>query len=362
MTIRSVQVTAFALPLRHPLVTAAGTITCREGFVVEVVGDDGHRGVGEASPPYWLGDETFAATAAVLAEAPALAGDEEETLAAVVEAWRPRSAAAACALDTARVDLAARRRGMPLASWLRSVAGVSAPGGVLPEAVATAVLLGGTEPAALARAARAAIARGHRCLKLKVGGGTLADDVARVSAVRAAIGAAPRLRLDANRAWRVDEARAALAALAPFAPDFIEEPLCARDALAWGALRDLGVTLAADESVSTAADCARVAGVADVLVVKAARLGGPTATMALAADACARGLRVVVTDAIETVVGSALATHLAAVLHAPDDAVGLGGAQLLTPGPAVPVSHPSAVVTGPGLGVCWPHERGALAS
>ena len=64
--------------------------------------------------------------------------------------------------------------------------------------------------------------RGLRCVKVKVGVG---DDAGRVAAVRAAAGPEMELRLDANGAWEVDEAVAAIEALAPAGLELVEEPV-----------------------------------------------------------------------------------------------------------------------------------------
>ena len=63
-------------------------------------------------------------------------------------------------------------------------------------------------------------------MKVKVAerGQTLADDVARVRAVRDRLGPAGRIRVDANGGWNVDEAEHAAHALAPFDLEYLEQP------------------------------------------------------------------------------------------------------------------------------------------
>jgi hypothetical protein len=70
----------------------------------------------------------------------------------------------------------------------------------------------------------AAVAAGFGCVKLKVGVG---DDAGRVAAVRAALGPAPALRLDANGAWTVEEAVRTIEVLAPAGLELVEEPVTA---------------------------------------------------------------------------------------------------------------------------------------
>ena len=171
---------------------------------------------------------------------------------------------------------------------------------------------------------------GCRTAKVKVAqqGQGDADDIARVEAVRDALGPAGRIRVDVNGAWDVDHARRMLAALAPFGLEYAEQPCATLDELA--ALRRLvDVPLAADESIRRAEDPLRVraAGAADIVVLKAAPLGGVRAALEIAA-AC--GLPVVVSSAVESSVGLAAGAALAAALPDLPYDCGLATMSLLT--------------------------------
>jgi O-succinylbenzoate synthase len=172
-----------------------------------------------------------------------------------------------------------------------------------------------------------------RTVKVKVAerGQTLADDVARVRAVRERLGPAGRIRVDANGGWNVDEAEHAAHALAPFDLEYLEQPCAMVPELAElrERLRDWQLPIAADESVRKAADPLLVAreGAADLLVVKAAPLGGIAAALRIVA---ASGLPAVVSSALDTSVGLAMGARLAAALPDLDYDCGLGTAALLT--------------------------------
>src|SRR5690606_19988503 len=123
-------------------------------------------------------------------------------------------------------------------------------------------------------------ASGCATAKVKVAepGQSLADDVARVEAVRDALDAAGpggRVRGDANGAWSVEEAVTALRALARFDLEYAEQPVATLEDMA-ALRRRVDVPLAADESVRTAHDPLRIAGLdaADVVVLKVQPLGG----------------------------------------------------------------------------------------
>lgn len=202
-----------------------------------------------------------------------------------------------------------------------------------PAAVRDGIRVNATVPAVDAAQVPAVLARfdGCRTAKVKVaeGGQSLADDVARVRAVRAELGPEGRVRIDANAGWNVDEAERAIHALAPYDLEYAEQPCASVAELA--ELRErihhLDIPIAADESVRKAADPLAVAraGAADLLVVKAQPLGGLERALRIVAEA---GLPVVVSSALDTAVGLSLGAALAAALPELDHDCGLGTAAL----------------------------------
>lgn len=189
-----------------------------------------------------------------------------------------------------------------------------------------------TVPAVDPRTAHEMVAAsGCMTAKVKVAdpGQVLAHDLARVEAVRDALGPAGRIRVDANAAWDVDEAVAAIGALdrAAGGLEYVEQP-CVTLAEMAEVRRRVEVRLAADESVRTAADPLRIAGLeaADLIVVKVQPMGGVRRALAVI-EAC--GLPAVVSSAVETSVGLAAGIALAAALPDLPYACGLGTATLL---------------------------------
>jgi O-succinylbenzoate synthase len=189
-------------------------------------------------------------------------------------------------------------------------------------------------------------APGYPAYKLKLTG-HLADDLPRVAAARRAIGTAA-LRLDANGSWTAREALHALDALAPYAPEYVEQP-CALADLA-EVVRHSPVPIAADECVRRdTLDQVLDTGV-QVLILKPAALGGLRATQALMARA--GGVKVVLTSALDRGISTAGVLQLAATLK-DLPACGLATAGLFEGGPLlpglVPVAGAIAVPQGPGL-------------
>ena len=165
--------------------------------------------------------------------------------------------------------------------------------------------------------------------KVKVGepGQTLDDDLARVAAVRRAVGAAGKVRIDANAAWQLDEAEVYLNRLDSHDLEFVEQPV-ATVAEMVELRKRVRVPIAADEAVRLASDPMEIveAGGADLLVLKVQPLAG----VARALDVANRsGLPVVVSSALETSVGIAAGLALAAALDELPYACGLGTGALM---------------------------------
>jgi o-succinylbenzoate synthase len=178
------------------------------------------------------------------------------------------------------------------------------------------------------------IVRGSGCgtAKVKVAepGQSAAEDEARLEAVRDALGSTGKVRVDANGAWSVDQAVAAVRLLdrAAGGLEYVEQPCATVEELA-AVRRAVDVPVAADESIRRAADPYRVRDLeaADVAVLKVQPLGGVRACLRIAEDI---GLPVVVSSALETSVGIAAGVALAAALPELPYACGLATIQLLT--------------------------------
>jgi O-succinylbenzoate synthase len=215
------------------------------------------------------------------------------------------------------------------ARWLACA--LEAAAGGWPAPVRSQIPVNVTVPAVGPEQAHAIVAAsGCRTAKVKVAerGQPAGADIARVEAVRDALGPDGRIRIDANGAWDVDQAERALRELGRFGLEYAEQPCATLDELA-RLRRRVNVLVAADESIRRADDpmAVRAAGAADIVVLKAQPLGGVRAALAIA-EAC--GLPVVVSSAVETSVGLAAGVALAAALPDLPYACGLATMSLLT--------------------------------
>jgi len=82
------------------------------------------------------------------------------------------------------------------------------------------------DPAQMAEEAVEWVKRGFRTLYFKVGFDPEMD-IARMAAVRSAVGADPRIRVDANQAWSPGAAKRIISRMAEYQPEYIEQPVLA---------------------------------------------------------------------------------------------------------------------------------------
>jgi O-succinylbenzoate synthase len=188
-----------------------------------------------------------------------------------------------------------------------------------------------TVPAVDAERAHAIVtASGCRTAKVKVAepGQSPADDLARVEAVRDALGPDGAVRVDANAAWDVDTAVTRIKELDRVGLEYVEQPCATLDELA-ALRRRIDVRVAADELVRRSADPRRVdlREACDVVVLKVQPLGGVRAALEVAD---AHGLPCVVSSALESSVGIAAGVALAAALPELPFACGLATVALFT--------------------------------
>ncbi|HEX7741923.1 MAG TPA: dipeptide epimerase, partial [Sphingobium sp.] len=266
------------------------------------VGDGEHVGRGEGTAIYYEGETAEGCAAAIRAYKGPL--DREALLENM-----PRGAARN-ALDCALWDLEAKRAGAPV--W--RLAGLDAP-----KPLPTAFTISLNDPARMETDARAAAARGFALLKCKLTG---EGDRGRIAAVRAG---APDVRLivDANESWHDLDIAAEARALAELGVEMVEQPIIhGREDRVEGIRAPLPIC--ADESCHTRADLDRL-GDFDAVNIKLDKAGGLTEALALAAEARARGFRIMV----GCMLGTSLGIAPAALVAQGADWVDLDGALLL---------------------------------
>lgn len=176
---------------------------------------------------------------------------------------------------------------------------------------------------------------GATTAKVKIAdpGDTEEDDVARVRAVREALGPEGRVRVDVNAGWDLETAAARIERLAEFDLEYVEQPVATLAEMK--ALRArVSVPLAADELVRQSPHPLQVIeeGAADVLVLKVQPMGGVTRVLDLANRST---IPVVISSALETSVGMYGGLLAASLLAELPFACGLGTVALLEGDPTL---------------------------
>jgi len=227
----------------------------------------------------------------------------------LIQRFNPRGATGAfvsalSALDLALWDIKGKALGQPVA---RLIGGAR---DAVP-AYATAGLPAFTE-AELVAACQAALEQGFQGVKILVGNGRLiAEDAARIRAVRRAIGDAA-LMLDANCGFTVAEAKRLAQLVADCDIAFFEEPVRDNDIASLVALRRATpIPLAAGQMMQSPAwfRAALAEGALDILQPNAAFCGGLTSMLRILAMAEAHGVPVTGAGGFEAANLAAMAGH-----------------------------------------------------
>jgi muconate cycloisomerase len=279
-------------------------------LLLRVHTDEDLTGLGEVScTPVWSGEDQVTA-AHVITDflAPALAGEDPRDIERLTAKMR-----------RAVAGNPFTKSGMEMALWdiLGKAVGLSVYrllGGKVRETVPIKMSVSGAEPLRAAQLAEWAMQKGLRALKVKVGI-EAEGDVARVKAVRAAIGPAVRMGIDANGGW---SPRVAIQTIRRLVGEcgiyFAEQPVAPLD-VQWMAdvRRNVPVPVMADESCYTLQDAMALAraGAADILSVYVGKGGGIGPARKIAAVAEAAGLTCTVGSNLELGVASAAMAHLA---------------------------------------------------
>ena len=313
------------LRLRHTWTTAHGTQRSKQTLVVRLE-HDGMQGYGEIVPVSYHGQSLDSAEralgecAAIIARAggagiepawespgPPLTHD----LASELRGALQFDSATLAGIDAACWDWIGKRAGTAVHNLLADAVPPASPARI-------GMTLGAAAMDEMLDKARAALAQGFSILKVKLGVGTVEDDVTLIRAIRAL---APHvtLRVDANEGWH-DEAtaRAHLSALEPFEIELIEQPL-PRDHLA--GCRSLSAALhtsssghapriVLDEDCVGVDDVTRCKGACSAINIKLSKCGGITPAIHMIRSARSLGLRVMLGAMIESSLGIAAAAQL----------------------------------------------------
>ena len=273
MKITQVKLGRISTPLRVPFKTALRTVSSVEDVIVELHTDTGAVGYGEAPPTGVItGDTTGAIIGAIRDHiAKTIIGrdvDDFEDLMIALNACIQKNTSAKAAVDMALWDLLGQKYNAPVYRML----------GGARKNIVTDITISVNDPEEMARDAVSAVERGYDCLKVKVGADPTLD-VARLAAVRQAVGNDVCIRIDANQAWQPKEAVRILNQMQErgLALEFVEQPVKAQDLAGMKYVTERSyVPVLADESVFSPEDALKIMqmGAADMVNIKLMKCGG----------------------------------------------------------------------------------------
>ena len=273
MKITKVRLGRISVPLRTPFKTALRSVNSVEDVIVEVHTDCGAVGYGEAPPTGAItGDTTGAIIGAIQDHiAKTIVGrdvDEFEPLLQSVQKCIVGNTSAKAAVDMALWDLYGQLYKVPVYKLM----------GGARKKIVTDITISVNDPETMVKDALIAIDRGYDCLKMKVGVNPELD-VARLAAVRNAVGKDVVIRIDANQAWQPKEAVRILNQMQEkgLAIEFVEQPVKAHDLEGLKYVTDRSyVPVLADESVFSPEDALKIMQMraADLVNIKLMKCGG----------------------------------------------------------------------------------------
>ena len=324
--IESITIYSLRIPFHQSFRHALQSREESDAVIVKVTGSDGRSGYGEGLPRSYVTGETTETMVARVGEqlAPKIFGESFapgwetlEYLQIVMPAWTRGEKqdpgvvawnAAYCAVELALLDWSLRADHCALADLLPPTRLEVVYSGVI----------SADAPGDAAALARRMARLGLRQIKVKVG---TADDVARLEAVRKAVGDDIELRADANAAWSAQEAMENLRRLEKFGLRSIEQPVGAGDLGGMKQVRDrCGIPVMADESLVTLEQARNLIerNACDYFNIRLSKCGGIAGSLAIANLAREAGIKIQVgaqvgETGILSAAGRAIAAHLPAL-------------------------------------------------
>lgn len=271
MKITHTEIYRFSIAM-EPFAIATGTMHYAQNVLVRIYTDEGLYGVGEcAAFPMIVGETQD--TCLVLARefAKLWKGKnplEIEERLEELDWFIARNTTIKSAFDIALYDIAAKAKALPLYQFL---------GGEHREII-TDITVGIGTPEKMAAQALSFKNSGAVVLKVKLGKKP-GDDVARIKAIREAIGMDIPVRIDANQGWDYAGALEALKGLEAMNIEFCEQPMRSyHDKLLPQLRKQSSIKIMADESCYNHFDAERLAesNSCDYFNIKLAKSGGIT--------------------------------------------------------------------------------------
>jgi L-alanine-DL-glutamate epimerase-like enolase superfamily enzyme len=306
--IKDIEIYAFDIPLVEPFKVSLGVITAANNVLIRVITDSGLIGLGESCPYAPITGDTQDTNLTIAKNIREMIKGKSplavNSLIAEIGHIVHSNPSIVAAFDMAFMDILGKAAGLPIFRLLGGDDGN----------LETDITIGIDSPEKMAASAQKYVAKGYKHIKVKVGTSP-DDDVARVKAVREAIGNDVHLKIDANQGWNVPQAIDALRKMEPYNILFCEQPVVAWDVDGMRAVRNESpVPICADESLFWPQDAIKLikADACDYFNIKLMKAGGITNSVRIAHIADAANITCMVGCMMETRLGLTASAHVVA--------------------------------------------------
>ncbi|MEN8192177.1 MAG: dipeptide epimerase [Bacteroidota bacterium] len=306
LTITKIEIYKLNIPLDKPFRISLGVQEAAENILVKIYTNENLYGIGEGAPVSWIAGETQT-----------IAFEAAKDLARLIIGKNPlhienrmqelnnylvHNSTVKSAFDMALYDLLAKRAGLPLYELL----------GGEKRKFYTDLTVGIDTPEVMAKDALSIQKRGFPAIKVKLGTNHI-DDVARIKAIRQAVGNDIPIRIDANQGWNTITAIAILNDLAPLNIQYCEEPVPHWNNEGLKQVHEKSqIPITADESIFDHHDALRLASMnaCDIFNIKLAKSGGIHNALKINAIAEGAGMQCMLGSMSESRLGLSAAAHL----------------------------------------------------
>ena len=305
LSITKVEVFKADIGLIEPFRISLMEFTDAENIFVKIHTNEGIYGIGEACPTSCITGDTQATMLGGSSDLANLILNKNpldiESRMNEINKYLVQNSALRSAFDMALYDILGKVAGLPLYAvlggpkrlfWTDNTIGIDVPG-------------------VMAKKAEDYKRRGFKAIKVKLGT-TEAEDVARIEAIRSAVGDSVPLRIDANQGWDFPTATATLKVLEKFGIEYCEQPVAYWDYENMRRVRQsTSIPIMADESVFDEHDAFKLAsmGCCDYLNIKLAKSGGIHTALKINAIAESAGMACMLGCMEETRLGLTAGAH-----------------------------------------------------
>ncbi len=308
MKIQKVDIFYFDIPLREPFKISIGTMSGANNVLVRILTDSGLTGLGESCPfPPITGETQETNISAAKSLRDLLIGKDPLAIGAFIKeagSFLSSNPSMVAAFDMALYDILGKASSLPLFRLL----------GGEKSTLETDITADLDTPKKMAAKAKRFVAAGYRKIKIKVGQDP-DTDMARLEAIRDAIGYDRAISIDANQGWTVPQAISALKRMEKFKIQYVEQPVAAWDIAGLRTVRQQSpIPVMADEALFSPHDAIRLIKeeACDYFNIKLMKSGGILNALKIAHIGESANIRAMVGCMLETRLALTAAAHLMA--------------------------------------------------